>query len=90
MTSVYRTGNCWGVTIVRGGIEPSIASGYRRPDDELVAVVVNGDVALAERICALLNTDGQEPAATVRHVEGCHCRVSDGAVLNVDLRCDIP
>jgi hypothetical protein len=26
----------------------------------------------------------------VRHVEGCRCLVRDGAVLNVDLRCEIP
>jgi hypothetical protein len=26
----------------------------------------------------------------VRHVDGCACLESDGAVLNVDLRCDIP
>ena len=25
-----------------------------------------------------------------RHVEGCRCLVRDGAVLNVDLRCEIP
>jgi hypothetical protein len=53
--STYRTGNHWGVTIVRSGSEP-IEMG-KRPDGELVAVVVNGDVALAERICALLNGD---------------------------------
>lgn len=25
----------------------------------------------------------------VRHVEGCQCLVQDGAVLNVDLRCEV-
>jgi hypothetical protein len=41
----YRTGNHWGVTVVD-----------EQPDGaQLVAVVVNGDQALAERICALLN-----------------------------------
>lgn len=56
--STYRTGNHWGVTIVR--------EGERTPErhitgaDQLVAVVVNGDHALAERICALLNRDERE------------------------------
>lgn len=76
----YRTGNHWGVTIVREGDGRcpvssdgaciSAAEGYARCEngecvhhesggtrDELVAVVVNGDQALAERICALLNAD---------------------------------
>jgi hypothetical protein len=47
----YRTGNHWGVTIVR---ETPI-DGMTAVNAELVAVVVNGDQALAERICALLN-----------------------------------
>lgn len=50
----YRTGNHWGVTIVREGTQPFDNSGHR-PDAQLVAVVVNGDRELAERICALLN-----------------------------------
>lgn len=50
----YRTGNHWGVTIVREGTQPPAASGTRA-DDHLVAVVLHGDAALAERICALLN-----------------------------------
>lgn len=79
----YRTGNHWGVTIVREG-QPGYLFGLdvgpegkhgpacRWPvetcvghpagplaDDQLVAVVVNGDTALAERICALLNIDQQ-------------------------------
>lgn len=59
----YRTGNHWGVTIVREGDE--FVQGRLQPDgpvvpprrvgDQLVAVVVNGDRALAERICDLLN-----------------------------------
>lgn len=50
----YRTGGHWGVTIVGEGTQPPDASGHR-PDAQLVAVVVNGDQALAERICTLLN-----------------------------------
>jgi hypothetical protein len=53
----YRTGNHWGVTIVRQSLVPDDNYGEH---DELVAVVVNGDRALAERICALLN--GERPA----------------------------
>jgi hypothetical protein len=53
--ATYRAGHCWGVTVVREGVEPG--DGDRRPDDQLVAVVVNGDQALAERICALLTAD---------------------------------
>ncbi|MCW2768528.1 MAG: hypothetical protein JWO11_4487 [Nocardioides sp.] len=41
----------WGVTIVREQDDEQ---------DQLVAVVVNGDQALAERICALLNASGEE------------------------------
>lgn len=82
--TTYRTGNHWGVTIVREAT--AIASGASdyvcdgcggqaevwiddrplcrrepevRADSQLVAVVVNGDQALAERICALLNGDEQ-------------------------------
>jgi hypothetical protein len=50
----------WGVTIVRegeaGGDCFETCNG-RHGGDELVAVIVNGDQALAERICALLNAD---------------------------------
>lgn len=49
--TTYRTGNHWGVTIVRDD-GPGVAA--------LVAVVVDGDTALAERICALLNADDRE------------------------------
>jgi hypothetical protein len=49
----YRTGNHWGVTIVRQG--ERTPEGHIVGPDELVAVVVNGDQALAERIVALLN-----------------------------------
>ncbi len=45
----YRTGHHWGVTIVAEGDGPVLPDD-RRPGDELVAVVVNGDTALAERI----------------------------------------
>lgn len=49
----YRPGNHWGVTIVRsGGESPERADG-----DELVAVVVNGDTGIAQRICDLLNAE---------------------------------
>lgn len=77
--SEYRTGNHWGVTIVREGEQGSLfgldagppaehggicnwpvetCKGHAdgdRGDDQLVAVVVNGDRQLAERICRLLN-----------------------------------
>jgi len=61
--SVFRSGNHWGVTIVREGDDASCCHrGVRHPGHrhgELVAVVVNGDQELAERICALLNaSDG--------------------------------
>lgn len=57
--ATYRTGNHWGVTIVREGAFPE---GEHDPaSDQLVAVVVNGDQALAERICALLNGDDRDP-----------------------------
>ena len=58
--TTYRTGNHWGVTIVREN-DLSIDTGHapRPVAAELVAVVTNGDTALAERICALLN--GQPP-----------------------------
>lgn len=52
--TTYRTGRHWGVTIVATADAPWPA-GMEHPDDQLVAVVVNGDQALAERICALLN-----------------------------------
>lgn len=79
--STFRTGNHWGVTIVREGdddpcpasvdgrcaesgeIHPKCKPGQCRYDQtdarrgQLVAVVVNGDRDLAERICALLNAD---------------------------------
>lgn len=75
--STYRTGNHWGVTIVRESnerhaddcyctgdyVEP-VCTAMREgpPDAQLVAVVVNGDQALAERICALLNGGEGVPA----------------------------
>lgn len=56
MSTRYRTGSHWGATIVREGTQPADATGHR-PDAELVAVVVNGDRELAERICDLLNRE---------------------------------
>lgn len=54
----YRTDNHWGVTIVREG--DRTPEGHITGPDELVAVVVNGDQALAERICALLDSGHHE------------------------------
>jgi hypothetical protein len=59
--STYRVGNNWGVTIVREGHGEPNASNCGRVDDQLVAVIVNGDQALAERICALLNGEVGDP-----------------------------
>lgn len=66
----YRTGDHHGVTIVSEGDEV-ITRGRMGPNEpvqpptgrrpELVAVVVNGDQALAARICALLNADQLDP-----------------------------
>lgn len=60
--TTYRTGNHWGVTIVRepgpDATEPCDGTGQHPGHAlcaQLVAVVVNGDQALAEQICALLN-----------------------------------
>lgn len=53
--TTYRTGNNWGVTIIREGHGEPNASNCGRVDDQLVAVVVNGDQDLAERICERLN-----------------------------------
>lgn len=60
--TTYRTGNHWGVTIVAEPT-PEAGSNLEQAGSSLVAVVVNGDQALAERICALLNGDEQPPAA---------------------------
>jgi hypothetical protein len=68
----YRTGNHWGVTIVgERGPQPCDETGphyclamgenSEHPGAELVAVVTNGDTALAERICALLNGEQEAP-----------------------------
>jgi hypothetical protein len=48
----YRPGGCWKRTLVKVGTQPPDEQG-RRPDDELVGMV--DDPELAERICALLN-----------------------------------
>jgi hypothetical protein len=90
--STYRTGNHWGVTIVREGYadhdwEPFNVgetlcnhAGCRLGKTEhaqLVAVVVNGNTALAERICALLNgtsqsgTNWQQAGSNAPVREGC-------------------
>jgi hypothetical protein len=50
--TTYRTGNHWGVTIVA-----ETELGPAAVDAQLVAVIVNGDQALAEQICELLNAD---------------------------------
>lgn len=65
MTS-FRTDNHWGVTIVREGEgEEFCCNRDDHSHGELVAVVVNGDRELAERICTLLNADmGEQPRAT--------------------------
>lgn len=57
----YRTGSHWGTTIIRSGDAGPDAEG-RRADDRLVAVVVNEDHALAQRIVDHLNmfpTEGE-------------------------------
>lgn len=51
--ATFRTGNHWGVTIVREG--ERTPEGHIVGADELVAVVVNGGTDLAERIATLLN-----------------------------------
>nr|WP_221374537.1 hypothetical protein [Actinoplanes polyasparticus] len=56
--TTYRTGRHWGVTIVREAPQPTDGT-IDLSRDQLVAVITNGDTALAERICALLNaSDG--------------------------------
>ena len=65
--TTYRTGNHWGVTIVREG--ERTPEGHITGPAELVAVVVNGDQALAERICALLNGDSARWAEAIEHSE---------------------
>lgn len=59
----YRTGHHWGVTIVREARQPTDGT-IKLARDQLVAVVVNGDQTLAERICALLN--GTEPSLSAK------------------------
>jgi hypothetical protein len=73
----YRVGRHWGVTIVRKGNPPyrglAYPPGHPQPQpDELVAVVVNGDQALAERICLLLNGEDRTQAEPVRDGSGPH------------------
>jgi len=67
----YRTGHHWRVTIVREGTQPPDANG-KRADAQLVAVVVNGDQALAERICALLNASEPAPEIEVTRASYVH------------------
>lgn len=72
--TTYRTGNHWGVTIVREGdvftqgrMEPDgPVQPPRREGDQLVAVVVNGDQDLAQDICFRLNSATPD----VDHVNG--------------------
>lgn len=52
LMTTYRTGGHWGRTIIRVGIQDPDEQG-RRPDDELVGVMDDQD--LAYRICELLN-----------------------------------
>jgi hypothetical protein len=61
----YRTGTHWGVTIVR--------EAENRRDDELVAVVVNGDTAIAERIVSLLNAQTNPECPWNSDCEGAGC-----------------
>jgi hypothetical protein len=57
--TTYRTGSHWGTTIIREGTQPADERG-RRPDDQLVAQVIDADQPreerqlLAERIAELL------------------------------------
>lgn len=44
----YRTGAHWGTTIIREGVQPADEDG-RRPDDELVAQVIDADQPREER-----------------------------------------
>lgn len=87
----YRTGNHWGVTIVREATPPPGPDHWHEGppcdecprDAELVAVIVNGDQALAKRICELLNGEPAEPAAAdsctcVGHITDLHCVVHQG------------
>jgi len=80
--TTYRTGNHWGVTIVR---EAPASHSIIEPA-QLVAVVVNGDQALAERICALLNADQRRERSGTGNpgcgwcvAEGCACPVHEEA-----------
>lgn len=58
----YRTGNHHGVTIVSefDGYCPD-RNGHDCTRGHLAAVVVDGDQALAERICVLLNGEQEQP-----------------------------
>lgn len=66
--TTYRTGNHRGVTIVREGNPRPPGDHWHEglpcdicpSEDALVAVVVNGDRELAERICELLNADVEQ------------------------------
>jgi hypothetical protein len=82
--TTYRTGNHWGVTIVA---EPDTDTAYccDRGDHpghtgaRLVAVVTNGDRALAERICALLNGETAVVTALDRRASGLRTAYRDRA-----------
>lgn len=81
--TTYRTGNHWGITIVREGdvltqgrMEPTgPVLPPRRVGDQLVAVIVNGDQELAERICALLN--GRNDLQAAQDARGGHVSPDD-------------
>ncbi len=51
----YRTGNHWGTTIILTGSGQPDDQG-RKQDDQLVAVIMNNDKELAERIVRALNS----------------------------------
>lgn len=83
----YRTGNHWGVTIVREG-DPGRFCCNRgdhpgHSGDELVAVVVNGDQALAERICALLNGSDRQVSASISPQSDEHAPARDSGYAEV-------
>lgn len=63
--TTYRTGTHHGITIcVEGDGQICDRPGHDCARGHLVAVIVNGDLALAERIAALLNAEQQQQVAT--------------------------
>jgi hypothetical protein len=82
----YRTGNHWGVTIVREGVP--LGENGATVGDQLIAVVVNGDQALAERIVALLNMN-DENYATWLAGDSCTCRPTAVSTNQPDPSCPV-